>query len=347
MKYFRVVIAVLGFLLTIISYSSLQATDSINAPKPEWQKKAAEYSAAHDGVSMLVLVDGKVKLEEYPNGGGADKAWQLASGAKSFWGPLALIAEKEKLFTLDELVCDTITEWKSDPLKSRITVRHLLSLTSGIPRGRELFVTYNEAIQTKTTVEPGKLFQYSSASYQSFGEFLKRKLQSKKMSPLDYLITSIFEPIDLKVDDWNKGKDGNPEIPFGAHLTAREWAKYGELIRFGGKWKGKEIIPETLSQCFHGSAANASYGITWWLNTRKNLPSDLVFAAGLGDQRMYVCPSMHTVAIRQHRINLRDLRGAARTPGAGRSFSDAEFCSLLFTGDSAKSKTPMVQMNPD
>ncbi len=249
--------------LAIAFHSPLRATGNFVAPKSEWQKKAAAYSASHEGVSLIIMMEGAVTLEEYPNGGSANIAWQIASGTKSFWGPLALVAEKEGLFTLDELVSDTIEEWKTDPMRSQIKVRHLLSLASGIPNSLEIAAPYSSAIQFKTTNEPGKVFQYSGVSYQCFGEFLKRKLASKKMSPLDYLKADIFEPIGLTLDSWNTGTDGNPTMPFGAHLSAREWAKYGELIRLGGKWKGKEIIPAaTFPQCFRGSAANRSYGLT-------------------------------------------------------------------------------------
>ena len=329
----------------VLCTSATTGAEGVLPPKDEWQKKAAAYSAAHDGVSMLVLIDGVATLEEYPNGGGADKAWQLASGTKSFWGPLMLIAEKEGICTLDERIADTITEWSGDARRSRITVRHLLSLTSGLPNGRSLAPPYRDAIQYTAKNEPGDVFEYSSVSYQCLGEFLKRKLALKKMSSLDYLKTRIFEPIGLVLADWNRGTDGEPVLPWGAHLTAREWAKYGELIRHGGTWKGKEIIPSSpLRSCFIGSKANPSYGLTWWLNTRNDLPADLVLAAGAGDQRMYIAPSRSTVAIRQRKIDIKQLMRSKRQPDS--AFSDAEFCSLLFTGVSSTNDAPMVLMRP-
>ncbi|MFZ5831671.1 MAG: hypothetical protein ACOY3P_16415, partial [Planctomycetota bacterium] len=50
---------------------------------------AAEYSAAHRGISMLVMLDGRIVFEHYPNGGRPDRAHELASGTKSFSGILA------------------------------------------------------------------------------------------------------------------------------------------------------------------------------------------------------------------------------------------------------------------
>ncbi|MBI4979347.1 MAG: serine hydrolase [Spirochaetes bacterium] len=342
----------------ILLVSAFSSAEDFSTPKPEWQRKAAVYSALNGGVSMLVVIDGVTTIEEYPNGGSHDKAWQLASGTKSFWGPLTLIAEKEGLLTLDELVSDTITEWKGDPMRSRITVRHILSLTSGLPHCKELSPPYLDAIRFTTKHTPGEAFEYTAVSYQCLGEFLKRKFASVKMSPLDYLKSRIFEPIGLSVNDWNNGSDGNPILPWGAHLTAGEWMKYGELIRMGGVWKGKEIIPAaSLKACFIGSKANPSYGLTWWLNTRKELPADLVIAGGAGDQRMYICPSLKTVAVRQRNIDLKalsavkgkdkgDIRKILLERRNAKIYSDAEFCSLLFTGASSKNSAPMVQMHP-
>jgi CubicO group peptidase (beta-lactamase class C family) len=60
----------------------------------------------------------------------------LASGTKSFAGVLAAAAQEDKILKLDERVSETITEWKSDKEKSKITIRQLLTLTSGLDTGQ-------------------------------------------------------------------------------------------------------------------------------------------------------------------------------------------------------------------
>ena len=84
--------------------------------------RAAKYSESKRGVSMLVMQNGRTIFEHYANGGSADGRWPIFSGTKSFWGIAALAAVHDGLFKLDDPVSDTITEWKSDPRKSRITV---------------------------------------------------------------------------------------------------------------------------------------------------------------------------------------------------------------------------------
>ncbi len=67
-----------------------------------------------------------------------------------------------------------------------------------------------------------------------------------------------------------KRPDGNPNLPSGAYLTPREWAKFGEFIRLEGTWQGEELIPkDLLKACFQPSEASRIYGMTWWLLGRR------------------------------------------------------------------------------
>jgi CubicO group peptidase (beta-lactamase class C family) len=102
------------------------------APPPAALRAAAAYSAAREGVSFVVLVDRRVVFEEYANGASAASAHEHASGTKSFSGVMAAAAVKDGLLALDERVSDTLPEWRSDPRKREVTLRQLLSLTSGV-----------------------------------------------------------------------------------------------------------------------------------------------------------------------------------------------------------------------
>src|SRR5207237_4492208 len=85
--------------------------------------RAAKYSESKRGISMLVMQNGRTIFEHYANRGSPGKRWPIFSGTKSFWGIAALAAVRDGLLKLDDLVSDTISEWKSDSRKSRITIR--------------------------------------------------------------------------------------------------------------------------------------------------------------------------------------------------------------------------------
>lgn len=98
-------------------------------------RSGADYLKDRNGHAMLVYYRDTLVFEEYFNGWSADKPHRLASGTKSFSGAMLAAAAEDGLLTIDEKVADTIVEWKDDQRKSQITIRHLLSLTSGIYGG--------------------------------------------------------------------------------------------------------------------------------------------------------------------------------------------------------------------
>jgi CubicO group peptidase (beta-lactamase class C family) len=185
---------------------------------------------------------------------------------------------------------------------------------------------------------------------------MRRKLEPTKETPYDYLQRRILKPIDLHVGGWRKGSDKQIHLPSGAALTATEWAKFGELVRAGGTWEGKEIVPQKLlDECFIPSKTNPSYGLTFWLgttagNTREAMlpalaklrnPSgkdelkvkDLVFAAGAGNQRLFISRQLKLVVVRQADGILGALGGNDQT-----GWNDREFLARLLYGTDAAGK---------
>jgi CubicO group peptidase (beta-lactamase class C family) len=273
---------------------------------------AAKFSAEAKGIAMLVMLEGKIVFEEYPNGGSVTRATELASGTKSFSGVLALCAVEDGILKLDEKLSDTLTEWLTDPDRRDITVRDLLTLTSGIPGGESALTTgrvpgYAEAVKVKAVAPRGEKFSYGPQPFQVFGEFLRRKLAGRNESVMPYLHRKILDPLGITPERWRKDVDGNPHLPSGAALTARDWAKFGEAVRLDGR---KMLPAGKLAECFRGTKANPGYGLTWWLPgqgpigaTKRNvggstLPKDTWMAAGAGGQRLVVVPSLKLVAVR-------------------------------------------------
>ncbi len=314
---------------------------------------ANAYSVARNGASVLVLVNGTPLCRDYANGGGPNIAWGLASGTKSFSGIMAAAAAQDGLLSLDEPVAKTITEWQADPARAGITLRQLLSLTSGITGGRVgRPPSYAEAVAIPAEAAPGSRFSYGPNPFQIFGEVMRRKLVAagKGSDPLAYLDARILTPLGIKPQRWGRGPTGDAMLAAGAALTADDWARFGEFVRAGGRWGGKQLVdPATFKSLFVGSKANPAYGVTFWLaggpdgidpagRTRdpgesaalQKLAPDLVMAAGAGDQRLYVLPSRGMVVVRQAVQLTRFDRQALRQSGnAPPRWSDAEFLAAL------------------
>ena len=94
---------------------------------------AADESERHLGRALLVMKDGEIVFERYARGWSSERPHPLASGTKSFCGVLAARALQDGVIrSLDQPASDFITEWRSDPKAAGITVRQLLTLTSGL-----------------------------------------------------------------------------------------------------------------------------------------------------------------------------------------------------------------------
>jgi hypothetical protein len=273
--------------------------------------KASEYNRECDGVSMLVMYKGIIIFEDYPtkyHNTNADSAWFIASGTKGFNGIMAARLIQDRFMkSFDELASETIDEWKSDSNKSKITIKHLLSLTSGIDAvyfGQGV-KSYSQSITAPVIHEPGTFFQYGPVPFQCFGEVVRRKLLKNNLGsdPLnDYLKPRILDLIDSKPADWKYTNEGDATLPSGAKFNAREWAKFGEFIRKGGYWHGEQIIlKEILDSCFIGSDIKPGYGISWWLDSGAPNPitGDIVCVLGAGGQNLYVSRKLGLVVVRQ------------------------------------------------
>src|SRR5213595_1900783 len=308
--------------------------------------RAAKYSESKRGVSMLVMQNGGTIFEHYANGGSARGRSPIFSGTKSFWGIAALAAVQEGLFRLDDPVSDTITEWKSDPRKSRITIRQLLSQTDGVEGGSRLQRASIRdrnamAIRLPTVAEPGAAFIYGPSHLQIFSELLRRKLKGR--SSIAYFEEHVSNRLGLHPLNYKKDGRGNPLPATGFELAAREWARLGELVLGDGNYDRRQIVSSpVLREAFVGSQINPAYGLTFWLNQQapngreadmermldlpwqnahwpgvcicKDAPADMVVALGSHYQRLFIVPSLKAVIVRQ---------------GSGGNFSDAQFLRLV------------------
>lgn len=327
--------------VTAASLSGLARAQGRMAPSS--YAAAAAYSAERRGVSLLVMQDGEILFEDYPGAGGVDQAWELASGTKSFTGILAAAAQADGLIDIDAPCAAVLAEWADDS-RREITVRHLLSLTSGLAEVGEIArpPTYAAALEAKIEHAPGQHFQYGPTPFQVFGEILHRRLgqAGERADPAEWLQARVLDRIGAKYDDWKRGRDGNPYLPQGGHFTARNWARFGQWVLDGAEGVDRKVV-EAL---FEPSAANPGYGLSWWLirpgligpSPRAGLDAesigaaavaeDIVMAAGAGDQRLYLFRERRLVVVRQAN---QIVRGMLQSRNAARRWNDGQFIRLL------------------
>lgn len=257
------------------------------APSAAQFERAVAYASRTDGQAVLVLHRGRIVHERYIGDGRASKSMMLASGSKSFVGVATIAAVADGLLRLDQPVADLLPEWKSDPRKSRVTVRQLLSLESGIETGNPGTgcggprSTWADAVAAPSLVEPGTRFRYGPYPFITMGAAIERVNSREQFDA--YLERRVLAPLGVKVEWRMKCGDGKPQLAGGAAMTARDWATFGEMIRRGGLHGTTRILPaELVSQLFRPSAVNPAYGMSWWFRDAAFQTNPAMGAPGVG-----------------------------------------------------------------
>lgn len=256
--------------------------------------------------SFIILVNGRIVMEEYFNGHTATNTWEWNSAGKTLVATTTGIAQQEGLLNINNKASDYLgTEWTSMPLpkENLITVRHLLTMTSGNDDTRQYIVKSNLTYVS----DAGTRWAYSN---------IFQKLT-------DVVAKASHKPFETYFNEKLKNKIGMEGYwDFGTiftiyHSTAKSMARFGLLALNKGKWNGEQVVNESF---FNESATtsqsiNPSYGYLWWLNGKAsfmipseqtvyqgslvpNAPGDMYAAMGANDQRIYVIPSKKMVVIR-------------------------------------------------
>jgi len=275
----------------------------------DWNENAIQplkdYLAEKYSKSFMILVNGRIVMEEYFNGHTKDSQWHWHSASKTLIAMITGIAQQEGLLNIDDKVSKYLgIGWTSAPQEKEdlITIRHILTMTSGLHDVQlvdESTLTYLTDAGTRWSYS--NVFQIlmdvvAAASHQDFETYFNAKLRDK--IGMDGL--------------WNYG------LIFSIyHSNTRSMARFGLMALNNGKWNNEQIINAAyFSQCINSSQnLNPSYGYLTWLNGKSsymvpegqtvyqgwlvpNAPSDMYAAMGAGDQRIYVIPSKKMVIIR-------------------------------------------------
>lgn len=323
---------ILYFSVLLLLFSSCSNDDTDGQPAPSeamyfppntsttWETKSAsslnwnenaiqplkDYLIEKNTKSFMILVNGRIVMEEYFNGHTSSTDWEWNSAGKTLVASTVGIAQQENLLNINNKASDYLgTEWTSMPLakENLITVRHLLTMTSGNDDTKQLVIKPNLTY----VADAGTRWAYSN---------IFQKLT-------DVVADAVNKPFETYFNEKIKNKIGmNGYWNFGAiytiyHSSTRSMARFGILALNNGKWKDEQIIAESF---FNESVStsqniNPSYGYLWWLNGKTNYmvpseqtvfqgslvpnaPADMYAAMGAKDQRIYVIPSKKMVIVR-------------------------------------------------
>lgn len=269
-------------------------------------QKLKDYLAQTNTKSFMILVNGRIVMEEYFNGHTSTDQWTWNSAGKTLVATTTGIAQQEGYLSISDKASQYLgTGWTSAPLakENLITVRHLLTMTSGLSDSSNLVIPANLTYMADAGSRwaYGNVFQelmdvVEGATNQSFDAYFSAKLKAK-----------------IGMDgSWNYG----PIFKIYSSNT-RSMARFGLLALNKGKWDNEQVINENYfkESTNTSNTLNPSYGYLWWLNGKgkymvpqsqvvyntnlvPNAPSDMFAAMGAQDNRIYIIPSKKMVIVR-------------------------------------------------
>ena len=250
---------------------------------------------------LLVVRNGYLVLEEYFDGHAAHGLHTQQSVSKSFTSALIGIAiEQGKMRGVDEKVLGFFPEMQRienrDQRKEAMTLGDLLTMRSGtdyhegssnsphsqlnrLSKGWDRFVLNRPMLR-----QPGSRFQYDSGGVILMSSLLKSRTGMHADAFADRYL---FPQIGIQKKRWFKNSQGHPHTGGGLHLRPQDMAKFGLLYLRGGRWQGKQVVPEewvreSLKKHVDfpgGKGRSTGYGYLWWV-----LPPD---PQGAGEQDIY------------------------------------------------------------
>ncbi len=275
-----------------------------------WNQAAVQplkdYLALKNSKSFIILVNGRIVMEEYFNGHDATTSWYWASAGKTLTSTMTGIAQQEGLLNINNKVSTYIgTSWTSAPLakENLITCKNLLNMTAGLDDATD-------------AVDPASLIYTADAGTRWAYHNVYVKLQdviatASGQTWSNYFNTKLRDKIGMN-GSWLQS--GNNSVYWS---SSRSMARFGLLMLNKGKWENQQIVNEAyFTEATNTSQTiNQAYGYLWWLNGKTSYhlpqsqlqfsgsiipsgPSDMFMALGKNDQKIYVVPSKKMVIIR-------------------------------------------------
>lgn len=257
----------------------------------------AAYLKDSETAALLVLHDGEIRHESYWLTGGPDVQWLSMSVAKSWVSALVGLAVAEgAIRSIDDPISDYI-EVAPGSAYDGVAIADVLRMSSGARWNEDYGDLESDALRlgaataipggsldrfVATMVReraPGTVCRYNSADTQALGELVVRAT-GRSLSA--YMHERLVEPLGFEQPAYWVLDAQGMELAFaGLNMTARDFARLGELYRNCGVWQGTSLVPaewvRESTRIFSpvqapgnvhigGETLPIGYGYQWWLH---------------------------------------------------------------------------------
>jgi len=324
----RTLVRSLAVLLPLVAASSVADTVSgwtVSESGYDREKIAALDSAIEKGTyqqinSVVVIRNGELLVERYYNGATREQTHDPRSVGKTVAATMLGIA-------IDEGHIDDVDQPLSDfydleaydnysDQKAAVTLRQLLTMTSGFDGfdfeadsvgneenmyPMEDWVAWTLNLPMASDREPGDEWRYFTAGIVVLGDILNSAVPGGLES---YADKKLFAPIGVRNYEWQHTPQRVANTAGGIQLTPLGFARFGELHRSYGRWKGSSIVPADwvaamLNPVVDTTVEGNRYGYLWWHKSYIVGDEDwpVAYCSGNGGNKIFVFDERELVVV--------------------------------------------------
>jgi CubicO group peptidase (beta-lactamase class C family) len=271
-----------------------------------------EYMAAQGTAGLVIVQDGKIRLERYGLGFDAAGRWTSFSVAKSFTSTLVGAAIQDgHIDSLEDKVSRYIPGLRGSAYDD-VTVRQLLTMSSGVRWNEDyedpnadvarfnnakpeagLDATVSYMRQLPRAHPPGEVWNYNTGETNLIGVLVS---SATGKSLAQYLQERIWHPGGMEAEaTWLQGKTGHEIAGCCLQAATRDFARFGLFVLANGNVEGRQIVPQdwfaqaTRKQKDIGNPGRG-YGFQWW-----TYDDGAVAAQGIFGQGIFIDPQRRLV----------------------------------------------------
>ncbi len=294
--------------MPILTPSNVIAAGDTVLPLPEGEPLAIAidvdaYMREQRTAALVIVQDGKVRLERYGLDFDAGGRWTSFSVAKSFTSTLVGAAIRDGFIqSIDDPVSDYIPDMQGS-VYDGVSIRQLLTMTSGVrwnedyedkesdvarfntheaDPGIDVTVSYMRALPREAPA--GSQWVYKTGETNLIG-VLVSSATGKTLS--EYLSEKIWAPFGMEQDaTWLLGPTGHEISGCCMQAATRDFARFGLFMLGGGRVDGKPVLPDdwiasaTTGQVDIGRPGKG-YGYQWWTNDDGSYAAQGIFGQGI------------------------------------------------------------------
>ncbi|HLN79216.1 MAG TPA: serine hydrolase [Nocardioidaceae bacterium] len=267
--------------------------------------------------AFLVVRHDRLVYERYFDGAGREDRQTSFSAAKSFLSTLVGIAIEDGYIGH---VTDPVTKYvpelsDRDPRFARITIRDLLTMSSGIeyteaglPWSDDALTYYGTDLRdlalthTHVAEPPGRTWRYDNYNPLLLGLVLER---ATKVPVAVYMSKRLWQPLGPEADaTWSldSSQSGFEKMESGFNARPVDYARFGLMMLHEGRWNGRQIV--SASWVKEATAASRTtdpadfYQYMWWVGAPTVGGRPPFFAVGRYGQIVGVFPDQDMVVVR-------------------------------------------------